>query len=90
MKFAGFPKTVQFQLEGDASTGPAFPAFATDRENQGVVVSQVSSFTYSPPGFPNLTYRREIRRVTSPNGVNVISISSDGAVRMIDNLAIVP
>jgi hypothetical protein len=87
MRFAGHPTTVEFQVEGNASTGSVFPASAIDAAGNGVTVTQTSVFTYSPA--PGLTFRREGRRATSPNGIAMVQVDSDGAVRFIDNLLLI-
>jgi hypothetical protein len=87
MSFASYPTTVEFTLEGNnlAAEGP-FAATALDATGAPVTVTRLSFFTYPSP--INNTFRREVRRVSSPNGIASVAVNSAFGVLLIDNLLI--
>jgi hypothetical protein len=87
MRFAENPTTVEFQLQGNntLTEGP-FEVTAVGGNEQPVTVTRESVVTYSPS--TGLTFRREIRRATSPNGIASVSVTSGTGVIFIDNLLI--
>jgi len=89
MSFAAHPTAVEFELQGNnsLSEGP-FPVTALDVTGNAVNVTRASVVTYSPS--TGLTFRREIRRATSPSGIASVAVVSNAGVIFIDKLLITP
>jgi hypothetical protein len=92
MTFPWNPAAVEFRLTGNdgTSAGP-FDLVAFDAAGNAIpasAIERVSFVTYTDQ-YEN-TMRREVRRISSANGVARVVIDSDPALHTVDNLLITP
>jgi hypothetical protein len=88
MSFASNPATIEFQLGGNNDDAEPFAVTAVDGLGNVATVIVWYSFAYQDAG--GIWFRRETRRVTSPNGIASITVPRSSAVHWIDNLWITP